>query len=203
MLQRLPLPLLRDEPWANGAGTSTVLAVGPDAQAWQWRISIARVVRAAYFSNYADTLRQMTPLDGRLHLHFSNASTPAVLHLDRLQVARFDGGVAPRASLPDGSTRVFNLMTRADAAATLTLLARPLVGALLLPEASRWFVHVLTGHAELRQVSDERLDLQAGDSAWATGANRISGHGEVVLVRFDAQPPASASVSTASTAPGA
>ena len=199
MLQHLSSPLLQDEPWANGAGTTTVLAAGPDAQAWRWRISIARVVRAADFSNHADTLRQLTPLDGRLLLHFSDASTPAVLRLDRLQVARFDGGLVPHASLPDGPTRVFNLMTRADAAATL--LARPLVGAMLLPEAPRWFVHVLTGHAELRQASDERLDLQAGDSAWATDPCRLSGYGEVVLVRFDAQPPASAS--TASTAPGA
>ncbi|EQD66397.1 HutD, partial [mine drainage metagenome] len=97
MLQHLSPSPLQDEPWANGAGTTTVLAAGPDAQAWRWRISIARVARAADFSNHADTLRQLTPLDGRLHLHFSNASAPAVLHLDRLQVARFDGGVAPRA----------------------------------------------------------------------------------------------------------
>jgi HutD. len=50
MLQRLPAPLLRDEPWANGAGTTTVLAIGPDPLAWQWRISIARDDRAAAFS---------------------------------------------------------------------------------------------------------------------------------------------------------
>lgn len=197
MLQRLPAPLLRDKPWANGAGTTTVLATGPDAQAWQWRISIARVERDAPFSPYPDTERQLAALDGRLQLRCVDTAVPE-MPLDRLQIARFPGAAAPRACLPDGPTRVFNLMTRADVGATL--LARPLVGALLLPEAPRWFVHLLSGNADLRQASD-RLDLQAGDSAWATGASRISGHGEVVLVRFDALQ--SAPVSTASTASGA
>ncbi|MDE3142149.1 MAG: HutD family protein [Pseudomonadota bacterium] len=192
MLQRLPAPLLRDEPWANGAGTTTVLAIGPDPLAWQWRISIARDDRAAAFSVYPDTLRQLTPLDGRLQLRFSAAHAPATMAIDRLQVVRFDGAAAPRAALPDGPTRVFNLMTRAGT--TATLLARPLVGALLLPDAPRWFVHVFAGNAELHQTGDDRLDLQIDDSAWASGACRLSGHGEIVLARFDeisaADPPA-------------
>ena len=199
MLRRLPAPLLRDEPWANGAGTTTVLAIGPDKLAWQWRISIARDDRAATFSTYPDTLRQLTPLDGRLQLHFGTTHAPAMMAIDRLQVAHFDGAAAPRSNLPDGPTRVFNLMTRAGASATL--LARPLVGALLLPDAPRWLVHVLAGSAELRQTGDDRLDLQTDDSAWASGACRLNGLGEVVLVRFDALP--SAPAPKTSAAPGA
>ena len=179
MPRPLPPPLLRDEPWANGAGTTTVLAAWPDARDWRWRISIARIAAPCRFSAYPGTQRQLAPLDGPLLLRFDGA--PARM-LARLVVLRFAGTPPPRAELPDGPTRAFNLMTR-DCPATL--LARPLVGAMLLPAAPCWLLHQLAGSAELRQDTHS-LELRAGESAEMSGACRIGGHGELVLARIEA-----------------
>jgi environmental stress-induced protein Ves len=163
MLRPLPPPLLRDEPWANGAGTTTVLAAWPDALDWRWRISIARIAAPCRFSAYPGAQRQLAPLDGPLLLRF--AGTPP-----------------PRAELPGGPTRAFNLMTR-DCPATL--LARPLVGTMLLPAAPCWLLHQLAGSAKLQQDAHS-LELRAGESAELSGTCRIGGHGELVLARIEA-----------------
>jgi environmental stress-induced protein Ves len=181
MPHRLPPPLLRDEPWPNGAGTTTVLAAHPDNDAWRWRISIARVEQAAPFSDYPGVQRQLAALDGRLDLHFAGA---AARHLARLQVTRFAGAPAPAATLPDGPTRVFNLMTRAGVDAIL--IARPLVGDMLLPAAPHWLAHLAAGSATLQQ-GDQVLQLHAGDTAMSAGGGRLYSHGEVLLVRFDSE----------------
>lgn len=178
MLHRLPSPLLRDEPWANGAGTTTVLATYPDAAAWRWRASLAKVEHAAPFSDYPQVARQLAPLDGRLDLHFEDTGTQG---LARLQTTCFPGTPAPRAELPDGPTRVFNLMVRDGVDATL--IARPLAGAMLLPAAEQWLLHMAAGKAHLQQ-GDHVLELRTGETVMAHGGCRLQGHGEVLLVRF-------------------
>lgn len=175
-LERLPPPLLRDEPWANGHGRTTELARAPAAPDWRWRISIAQVDAAGPFSDYPGTQRQLAALDGRLRLRFGDAPART---LARLQVLRFAGSPAPYAELPDGPVRVFNLITRECEA---TLLARPLVGALLLPAAPLWLVHALAGGMRL-QREGRTLALEAGATARLAGGARLDGQGEVLLVR--------------------
>ncbi|RDS85494.1 HutD/Ves family protein [Dyella psychrodurans] len=175
---------LRTQAWANGAGTTTVIASEPDDADWRWRLSIADIAQETAFSTFADTRRQFVPLDAPVQLRFNDARTTPLL---RLSVTRFDGGDAPYALLPEGPTRAFNLMLRGSAEGEL--IARPLNGSMWLPLRAgwRWFVHVLGGHAEI-QVNDEHLAVNAGANLWidAQPGERvhIEGGGELVLVQL-------------------
>lgn len=180
---RIPAETLRAEPWANGAGTTTVLASGPDPRAWRWRLGIASIDGDADFSALSGVRRQFAPLDAPVTLHFPHDREQLLL---RLAVARFDGDEPPHASLADGPTRAFNLMLRDDAEGEL--IARPLNGAMLLPaEGAHWFVHMLAGQAELR-ADQESLLVSQGESVWVEPRRRlrIDGGGEIVLVRLQA-----------------
>lgn len=175
---------LRAQAWANGAGTTTVLASGPDESHWQWRLSIADITQDCVFSSYPDTRRQFVALDAPLQLRFDNGRQLSLL---RLSVTHFDGADAPQASLPEGPTRAFNVMLRGTAEGEL--MARPLNGAMWLPqrESWRWFVHVLSGHAEI-QADNEHIAVDAGSSLWIDAHPgervRIEGGGELVLVQL-------------------
>lgn len=180
----LPAAAQRTEAWANGAGTTAVLDSGPDlgAGAWRWRLSIANIERDADFSALPGVRRQFAPLDAQLTLAFADGRQR---HLLRLEAIRFDGADAPRAVLADGPTRAFNLMLRGGADGEL--IARPLNGAMVLPltAGTRWFVHVLAGHAQLR-IGGETMHAAQDASVWveAAGTLRIEGGGEIVLVRI-------------------
>jgi len=179
---RVPAESLRAEPWANGAGTTMVLASGPDSSAWQWRLSIAQIDRDTDFSALPSVRRQFAALDASLALRFADNERHAL----RLAVIRFDGADAPHARLTDGPTRAFNLMLRDGAEGEL--IARPLNGAMLLPPSAgaHWFLYLLAGHAELRS-GGESLAMTQGESVWieAAGTLRIEGGGEVVLARIE------------------
>ncbi|QAU25408.1 hypothetical protein EO087_06175 [Dyella sp. M7H15-1] len=54
-LRRVPANALRTQPWANGAGTITVIASKPDESNWQWRLSIADISQDDAFSPYPGT----------------------------------------------------------------------------------------------------------------------------------------------------
>lgn len=176
----------RTEAWANGAGATTVLDSGPDAAAWRWRLSIARIECDADFSALPGVRRQFAPLDAPVTLIFPHEREKPLL---RLETFRFDGADAPHARLGDGPTRAFNLMLRDDAEGEL--IARPLAGAMVLPLApgTRWFFHQLAGHARLG-IAGENVRAEQDTSLWieATGTLRIEGGGEVLLVRIDDSP---------------
>lgn len=182
-LRQVPESALQTQAWANGAGTTTVIDSGPDAN-WQWRLSIAEITQACAFSPFSATRRQFVALDAAVHLHFDDGRELSLL---RMQVTQFDGADAPHATLPEGATRAFNLMLRGDAQGEL--IARPLNGSMWLPAraSSRWFVHVLGGRAEL-QLAEERLDLGAGANVWIDAHPgervRIEGGGELIFVQL-------------------
>jgi len=187
-LHPVPADALHTQAWANGAGTTTVIASGPDESHWQWRLSIADITQDCAFSSYPDTRRQFVALDAPIHLHFGDRRKAALL---RLAVTHFDGADAPHAQLPDGPTRAFNLMLRGDAEGSL--IARPLNGSMWLPvrESWVWFVYLLSGQAEV-QAEDERMNMDAGSSLWIDASShqriRIEGGGELVLVHLAKNP---------------
>ncbi|HTV85691.1 MAG TPA: HutD family protein [Dyella sp.] len=172
------------QPWANGAGTTTVIASEPDHAQWQWRLSIAEIAQEAPFSSFPDTRRLFVPLDAPIQLRFDDSHTTNLL---RLAVARFDGANAPYALLPEGPTRAFNLMLRGVAQGEL--IARPLNGGMWLPLRAgwRWFVHVLGGHAHI-DANGEQLAAEGGANVWIDAQPgervRIEGGGELVLVQL-------------------
>jgi environmental stress-induced protein Ves len=183
-LRPVPVASLRTEAWANGAGTTTVIASGPQETNWQWRLSIADITQACAFSAYPGTRRQIVALDAPLHLHFSDGRNVELL---RLSGTHFDGAEAPNASLPQGATRAFNVMLRGGAHGEI--IARPLNGSMWLPlrAQSCWFVHLLSGRADVR-VDDGREALEPTDSIWIDAQPgervRIEGAGELVLVQL-------------------
>lgn len=183
ILQVVPPESFREMPWANGGGSTTELAAGPDPKAWRWRISVARIEQDGEFSPLPGVRRQLAPLDGALRLDFAEGRQ---LSARRLQVLCFDGDPAPSCHLPDGPGRDFNLMLRDGVDGEM--LVRPLAGAMvLLPRAcTRWFVYVLAGQATLT-AGEEHIDLGTGCAAWAEpeSGNRvvIDGGGEIALVR--------------------
>jgi environmental stress-induced protein Ves len=183
-LRLLDASALRTQAWANGAGTTTLIASEPDDDQWQWRLSIAEIAQEAPFSSFPATRRVFVPLDAPIQLRFDDTRTTSLL---RLAVTRFDGADAPYALLPEGPTRAFNLMLRGTAQGEL--IARPLNGAMWLPLRAgwRWFLHVLGGRAEIH-VDDDQLAADAGDHLWIDAQPgqrvRIEGGGELVLVQL-------------------
>ncbi len=101
------------QPWRNGGGSTQELLAGPDACAWQWRISVARITQDGPFSAYPGVQRWFVVLAGAgVALHTAQrlvhvtADSPPLL---------FDGADAPGCTLLDGATLDLNLMLRPSA----------------------------------------------------------------------------------------
>jgi environmental stress-induced protein Ves len=185
-LQAIPRAAQRDEPWANGAGVTTVILREPDDAQWRVRVSVAIVEREGPFSELPGTHRTLVPLDGPMALRFPGG---AMLHANRFQALRFDGAPAPAGLLPEGATRDFNLMlrdgTRGDA------LPRTLADAMFLPAEPgvRWLVYLDSGRVTVRIGDRENLELNPHDAALVIPAGAqdrtlIEGAGEIVLVKL-------------------
>jgi len=174
--------------WKNGGGWTTELAAAPaGAEAFDWRISIAEVESDGAFSTFPGCDRHIALLDGPgMQIDFDE-SAPLVLD-QRLKFLQFNGEWTARGRLLGGAVRDFNVIVR-RAAFQAEVLHRPLVGPMVfLPEAkTTWFIYVVGGRAELKDVAG--MDLEAGDSLLlerdGEARNRVlSGGGEVVLVKL-------------------
>lgn len=169
------------QPWANGAGYTDEWA--RDRQTpWSWRLSVAMVERTAPFSPLPGVDRQWVALDAPIDLLWPDGRQQ---RQHRLSTVHADGATAPQASLPQGPTRVFNLMQRGDASAQL--IARPLQGLCWLPASPHacWLLYLLGGSAELQRVG-QQLSLSGGEALWLPpGAPlRLDGRGELLLVHW-------------------
>ncbi|HJU27128.1 MAG TPA: HutD family protein [Rhodanobacteraceae bacterium] len=185
-IQSLPASSRRIEPWANGAGSTSLLWREPDDANWKVRISIARVEHDGPFSELPGARRLLVPLDAAMELHLQDGGIRRAL---RFGVLRFEGSPAPVGVLPEGPTRDFSLMLRGGARGEL--FARTLVDSqVLLPEAgARWLVYVNRGHARM-DCAGAVLELPADDAALlefpAHDAPRVvlEGAGELVLAKL-------------------
>jgi len=186
-VQTIPHAVQRDEPWANGAGVTTVILREPDDADWQVRVSVARVEQEGPFSELAATRRALIPLDAPMTLRFHDG---IMLHASRFEVLRFDGSPAPEGLLPEGPTRDFNLMLRGGARGEA--LPRTLADTMFLPGESgvRWLVYLESGQATLRAANDGNdVALNPHDAALVTPGDTqertlIEGAGEIVLVKL-------------------
>lgn len=186
ILRAIPRTEQRDEPWANGAGSTTVILREPDEANWRVRISVARVNREGPFSELPATRRTLVPLDAPMTLQFSGAREQSA---PRFGILQFDGSPAPQGLLPEGPTRDFNLMLRGNARGEV--LPRTLTDTMALPLQSgwRWLVYLDSGHATLRVAAVSSLALSPGDAALVTedhGAAecRVEGTGQIILVKL-------------------
>ena len=110
-------------PWANGLGTTAVIARFPDVDdVWAWRLSIADVVTDGPFSVLAGVDRFIAVADGvgmtlvvddlpPVTLSSTSTSTSASTSASTTVYA-FDGGASTHCSLLDGPVADLNLMVR-------------------------------------------------------------------------------------------
>jgi environmental stress-induced protein Ves len=112
-VERFDLRRLAPQPWKNGAGLTREIAFGgASGTAFDWRLSVAEVERDAPFSAFPGVDRcivllhgagmRLRSLDGRVDHALTEALVPFA----------FPGEVPLTATLVDGASRDFNVMTR-------------------------------------------------------------------------------------------
>ncbi|MGC1549611.1 MAG: HutD family protein [Rhodanobacter sp.] len=189
MFRPIPVAVLHAPPSDPGGSHATVIASGPDEIDWHWHLSITHIERDGDFLALADTRRQLVTLDASIQWRIDDGHEQPLL---RLRAIHLDSGDALHISLPEGHTRVFELLLRGSTQGEL--IARPLNGLMWLPlrPGHRWFVHLLSGQANLQarheQSLSESLELSLGHSVWvhAQPGQRvhIEGGGELLLVQL-------------------
>jgi hypothetical protein len=101
-------------PWKNGGGSTTEIAVSPagaSLDAFDWRVSMARIEGDGPFSSFPGIDRTLTLLDGpRVELRIDGRA-PQVL-TPSAPILRFAGEDRVEAVVPDGPITDFNVMTR-------------------------------------------------------------------------------------------
>lgn len=177
-------------PWKNGGGVTREIAVYPPGatlDAFVWRVSVADVSAPGLFSRFEGIDRTLVLLLGAgMTL---TAADGAQLLLDApLARADFAGETAIYASLHDGPTRDFNVMTRRSAARGVVNVWRE--GAhrvertnilLLFCAAGTVDVAVNDAHYTLGEMDTLRLDgCQCGFDV------AVSGNGALMAVALDA-----------------
>ncbi|MDR8729612.1 HutD/Ves family protein [Burkholderia pseudomultivorans] len=105
-------------PWKNGGGVTREIAAFPPGaalDAFAWRVSVADVGAAGPFSRFDGIDRTLVLLSGA---GMTLAAADGARHVLDAPLARADfaGETAIDATLHDGPTRDFNLMTRRSAA---------------------------------------------------------------------------------------
>lgn len=189
MFRPIPVAVSHTPPSDPGGSHATVIASGPDEIDWHWHLSITHIERDGDFLALADTRRQLVTLDASIQLRIDDGHEQPLL---RLRVMHLDTADTLQISLPDGPTRVFELLLRGSTQGEL--IARPLNGVMWLPlrPGHRWFVHLLSGQANLQaqheQGVSESFAMSPGQSLWinAQPSQRvhIEGGGELLLVQL-------------------
>lgn len=116
--ERFDLRRIEPQPWKNGAGLTREIAVGPNSAAdsgFDWRFSLAEVEHDAPFSAFAGIDRCIVLLRGAgMRLHSDGGELDH--RLDRpLAPFHFSGDTPLAATLIDGPSSDFNVMTRRNA----------------------------------------------------------------------------------------
>lgn len=106
----VPLGQTTPTPWKNGGGTTRVLATWPDADNWQWRMSVAQVASDGPFSSFPGVTRWFAVLGGA-GVVLDVAGVAHAMTSDSPPL-RFDGAAHTACRLIDGPTQDFNLMLR-------------------------------------------------------------------------------------------
>jgi len=102
-------------PWKNGMGSTTEIAISPaDAtlDAFDWRVSMARVASDGPFSSFAAIDRTLLVLEGN-GIDLSVAARASV-RVDRDTIHSFPGDQPTAARLVAGPITDLNVMTRRD-----------------------------------------------------------------------------------------
>ena len=115
--QVIDLQNVSPTPWRNAGGTTRELVAWPQAQTWQWRASIAEVVRDGPFSSFASVERWFAVLEGDGVCLTVDGYMHMLTQSD--QPLAFDGAAQTVCELLGGGTQDFNLMVKGAAVARM------------------------------------------------------------------------------------
>lgn len=172
--------------WRNGAGSTVELFSGPDAEAPDWRLSIARIAAEAPYSDFAGYARGQVLLAGGPLTLWQDSAILAQLDApaDRVQ---FDGAIALRAR-PETPASVANTFARSGW--LLNAWLRPLLGTMMLPAHAQgaWLGQVIGGQLKVRRKGESSPWLHREDAfriddtarPWAV----LEGSGLVLLAQL-------------------
>ena len=186
--RHLPAFEYRRMRWKNNLGWTREIHRAPDADDYDWRVSIAEIDHDCDFSAFPGHDRVLVLLEGNgMRLRFGDGESSELLP-PHGRIA-FRGEDALHCELVDGPTRDFNLIWRRDRVHA-GLLHRPLVGPMVFfPESGvQWLVYVVGGRARLKDRADVP-PLEKGDSLllWSDAARReraiLDGGAELLLAR--------------------
>jgi environmental stress-induced protein Ves len=186
----------RRMPWRNGAGRTTEIAAFPSRaapDAFDWRISVADVVKDCPFSHFAGVDRTIVVIAGagmRLDddghaVSLTCASEPYA----------FSGDAAVGCTLLDGPVRDFNLMLRRDRARGRVTVMRG-EGARVAPARFRLCYTVtgayeclLAGHVPLTVAADHALLVEDdGGAAVPLPLNPLTRDAVAIVTAIDLAP---------------
>ncbi|MFC0127983.1 HutD/Ves family protein [Ralstonia solanacearum] len=185
---KLLLPaMMRRMPWKNGGGVTTEIAIAPpDAtlDAFDWRISTARVDAAGPFSRFAGIDRSLAVIAGGcLTLHRADGET-VVLAPGGAPV-RCAGEMAIHATL-DAPLSDFNVMTRrgvwAHQADTLAMAAGECRALPPGRPGMQWMVYCVRGGLSVGAPGARAMPVPQGAALWLDAP----GGGEMLIARADA-----------------
>ena len=101
-------------PWKNGGGSTTEIAIGPagaSLEAFDWRVSMARVASDGLFSDFAGVDRSLAVLKGNGLVLTTGENAPVTLS-SRADPVSFPGDTPTFARLTAGEITDLNVMTR-------------------------------------------------------------------------------------------
>ncbi|KVX68301.1 HutD family protein [Burkholderia stagnalis] len=177
-------------PWKNGGGVTREIAAHPPGaalDAFAWRVSVADVGAAGPFSRFEGIDRTLVLLSGA---GMTLAADDGACHVLDAPLARADfaGETAIDATLHDGPTRDFNLMTRR--ATTRGTVAAWRAGTHRVARADTVLLFCAAGpvHVELDGTACtlEELDTLRLDGPQRAFDVAVSGDGALLAVSLDA-----------------
>lgn len=152
-------------PWRNGGGVTRELVAWPNAQDWDWRISVAEVASGGPFSRFEGVRRWLAILAGAgVRLDFLTSSVELTPKSPPLA---FHGTDPVDCSLLDGAVSDLNLMLREGSPAGRTALMQQIAGITRaeLDDATTVALYNLAAPGVLR-VDGESLTLPGATLAW-------------------------------------
>lgn len=167
------------QPWKNGGGSTTQLAVHGEGDRWLWRVSVADVATSGPFSDFPGYERTIMLLEGDgMELTVDGARTT----LDQpFAPFTFDGGASTTCRLLRGPVRDLNVMVdRSRARATVEVIEN---GTVRIPSQSA-LVYCLDASARVEPHALAKGELLRIDAA--NGAS-LEVAGRVTLIRIDAR----------------
>ncbi|MGU7775036.1 HutD/Ves family protein [Burkholderia sp. MR1-5-21] len=181
-------------PWKNGGGVTREIAAFPPGaalDAFAWRVSVADVAAAGPFSRFEGIDRTLVLLSGA---GMTLAAADGARHVLDVPLARADfaGETAIDATLHDGPTRDFNLMTRR--ATTRGTVAAWRAGTHRVARADTVLLYCATGTVQVAldgATDGATFTLEEMDTLRLDGPQRafdvaVSGDGALLAVSLDA-----------------